>query len=217
MLSPDRHTWKEDKPVPARLIIDRAALAFAETGSSLSNLDPAQTRTPLGQTLAPGAELQPRTAAAPGPLEPSSSNSDLARLLPRLSRRARRKDRLPLLPLQETFWLLHRWQGQVLSVGPSSFDVALFDPSDPSLIEGATFQKTELSPENLKLLRPGAVFYWFVGLRDFPDGHRQRESRIWMKRGGRMEKNKYLKELSEVRRLWGAIDWSRPDSPATAR
>jgi hypothetical protein len=116
-----------------------------------------------------------------------------------------------LVPRQERFWLLNKWQGQVLSVGDASFEVQLLDTSDPTLIERATFQKSEMSPDNLKLLRPGATFYWFVGVRDYPDGQRKRESQIWMKRGGRMEQNKYSENLAAVEKVWGSIDWAKPE------
>jgi hypothetical protein len=39
----------------------------------------------------------------------------------------------------ERFWLLNRWQGQVLTVGPETFQAQLFDPAHPSVIERAEF------------------------------------------------------------------------------
>jgi hypothetical protein len=107
---------------------------------------------------------------------------------------------------------LHKWQGQILSVGLESFDAQLLDPSDPALIERATFQKTEVKPDSTKMIRPGATFYWILGLEDSADGQRRRASVLWMKRGGQITHERYMNELKKVQEIWGSIEWSKPET-----
>jgi hypothetical protein len=102
----------------------------------------------------------------------------------------------------ERFWLLNRWQGQVLSVGRESFEAQLFDPAHPSVIEHAEFSISELSPDGLALLRPGAIFYWMIGYRDFGSRQRMREPVIWMRRSGRMGHDKFQSTLDHVEAIW---------------
>jgi hypothetical protein len=113
----------------------------------------------------------------------------------------------------ERFWLLNRWRGQVLRVENDTFEAQLTDPTNPSIIETAVFSKSELGPESALLLRAGAVFYWMVGYRDLRTRQRLRESVIFMRRGGRIEKSRFEKALNDVRKIWGAID-DRAEKPA---
>jgi CheY-like chemotaxis protein len=104
--------------------------------------------------------------------------------------------------VKDRFWLLNRWQGQVLTVGPDSFEAQLFDPAHPSVIENAKFSINELPADGLKLLRPGAVFYWMIGYRDLGSRQRKRESMIWMRRSGRMGQGKFQANLDHVEAIW---------------
>jgi hypothetical protein len=107
---------------------------------------------------------------------------------------------------EERFWLLNRWHGQVLRVGPDSFEAQLFDPANPAVVEQAKFSISELSPDGVSLLRPGAVFYWIIGYRDLGTRQRKRESVIWMRRSGRMDQAKFQRALDHIDEVWGAID-----------
>jgi hypothetical protein len=106
----------------------------------------------------------------------------------------------------ERFWLLNRWQGQVLTVGQATFEAQLLDPAHPSVIDYAQFSMSEMSADGLALLRPGAVFYWIIGYRDLGSGERRRESVIWMRRGGRMGEDKFRAAFGHVEEIWGAVD-----------
>jgi hypothetical protein len=108
--------------------------------------------------------------------------------------------------VEERFWLLNRWQGQVLTVGPDSFEAQLFDPGQPGIIEHAEFAKSELPPDGLTLLRPGALFYWMIGYRDRGSRQRTRESVIWMRRTGRMDAAAFDAALGHVEDIWRAIE-----------
>lgn len=57
-------------------------------------------------------------------------------------------------------------EGTVQEIRDDSFRATLKDLVDPNTPEEyGTFQKDEVDPDDLTLLRPGAVFYWVVGCR----------------------------------------------------
>lgn len=122
-----------------------------------------------------------------------------------LSRRERRRLKRPRAESSAgRLWLLHRWQGQVLKVDGDTFEAQLSDVSNPSVVEHAEFSKTQVSSEQLALLRPGALFYWFIGYKDI-GRTREHVSQIWMRRGGRMGREKFEEELGKIKHIWGEL------------
>jgi hypothetical protein len=115
---------------------------------------------------------------------------------------------------EEKFWVLSKWQGQITSVGTNTFEADLFDLSDPSIVEHGNFLKTEIPPEDVGLIRPGTVFYWYVGYRDMSFGQRKRESIIWLRRGGRIGQERFEAALREVEEIWGAVGGADLKNPA---
>jgi CheY-like chemotaxis protein len=90
-------------------------------------------------------------------------------------------------------------------VGSESFEAQLFDPAHRSVVEHAEFSIRELPPDGLKLLRPGAVFYWMIGYRDLGSRQRKRESVIWMRRSGRMGQDKFQAALEHIETIWNDL------------
>src|SRR5262245_45256350 len=65
----------------------------------------------------------------------------------------------PLPPPQ--FRALQKWEGVVLEVGDNSFTARLVDQSNPNTNdEEVELSLEEISPDDLVLLAPGAIFYW---------------------------------------------------------
>jgi hypothetical protein len=87
-----------------------------------------------------------------------------------------------LSSLAESQWkikLLQRWIGRVEEVKPYTFVTVVSDVTNPqNPPEEVEFDSSELSPDDLPLLVPGAVFYWSIGYQDTPGGQRQRVSVI---------------------------------------
>jgi hypothetical protein len=104
------------------------------------------------------------------------------------------------------FWLLNRWNGEVLRLTEGGFEAKLIDPAHPDVLEKAEFSRAELSQESLAALRPGAAFYWMVGYREHGHRQRERQSVIIMRRGGRMSSEKFNRELEDVKRIWGEVE-----------
>ena len=74
-----------------------------------------------------------------------------------------------------------RWIGHITKVEESKFFSRLDDLSNPGTYEIAEFDLTEVSPEDLKLLEHGAIFYWSIG-ETMSNGQLKKESIIRFKR-----------------------------------
>jgi hypothetical protein len=83
----------------------------------------------------------------------------------------------------DTLIPLQAWEGAVLNVGVDSFTARLVDTAGEHPDEEIDLSKDELSPFDLDLLEPGAIFYWTIGYRQqLPVGARERVSRIRFRR-----------------------------------
>lgn len=82
----------------------------------------------------------------------------------------------------DSFIALQKWQGIVLRVTSTTFRARLIDQTRPNPEEEAEFSKDEISPDDLRLLEPGAIFYWSIGYLDKKSGQRIRESVILFRR-----------------------------------
>ena len=104
------------------------------------------------------------------------------------------------------FWLLNKWQGQVLKVGESTFEAQLYDPAKPNSVDHGEFLISDLPDDGRALLRPGATFYWMIGYRDEGSRQRRRESIFWMRRSGKLGAEKFRAALESVNRTWAAFE-----------
>jgi hypothetical protein len=78
--------------------------------------------------------------------------------------------------------VLQKWEGRVEDVSVDSFVATLTDTLGSGPTEVAEFALDELSPFDLPLVLPGAIFYWNLGYRIAAGGQRSRESVIRFRR-----------------------------------
>lgn len=79
--------------------------------------------------------------------------------------------------------LLHHWECAVERVGTSTFTATMRSLRDPEDSEKeAEIPIDEVSPDDLELLEPGAVFYWSIGYDTTPGGTRRRFSQLKFRR-----------------------------------
>jgi hypothetical protein len=92
--------------------------------------------------------------------------------------------RVPLVIQQsEKFQKLQEYEGEVLSICGSDFIARLIDLTDKGAQRlEATFSIDEVSPSDQPLMRQGAVFYWIIGFRDYPNGQRKTEHFVRFRR-----------------------------------
>jgi hypothetical protein len=104
--------------------------------------------------------------------------------------------------------------GQVLKIEDDTFQAQLYDLSNPSIVEHAEFETKQVKPNQIALLRPGALFYWFIGYRDNAQT-RTHVSDIWMRRGGRMAQKEFENELLKVKHIWSTLAKPKPNVAAS--
>jgi len=81
------------------------------------------------------------------------------------------------------FQLLQQWEGRVQDISGDEFSAALVDLTNKSRPEEEVVIPTEeISPEDMKLLAPGAVFYWMIGYSMSNTGQKTRASNIRFRR-----------------------------------
>jgi hypothetical protein len=85
-------------------------------------------------------------------------------------------------PPQARFRSLQSWEGRVVEVLKDSFVGVLADMTMPGVEEQVELDLEEVTPDDLPLVQPGAVFYWSIGYRAEPSGTRSRASEIRFRR-----------------------------------
>ena len=88
--------------------------------------------------------------------------------------------RLPAKINTRSFSPTTEWEGYVEDIGEDEFTVRLVDVKSPSSLpeDMATFTKSELSQRERRLLVPGAIVRWIVGLERLPTDQRRRVSEL---------------------------------------
>ena len=77
----------------------------------------------------------------------------------------------------------HHWECTVVNVGDDSFTATLRSLRDPSDSEKeAEIPIEAVTPDDLELLQPGAIFYWTIGYDISPSGTRRRSSELRFRR-----------------------------------
>ena len=103
-----------------------------------------------------------------------------------------------LSPLKGKFNLLQLWEGRVIDIRNDEFDAIISDKTNSDFPdELVTIDAVEITPDDLPLLKKGAVFYWSVGYLDYPGRGRARESKIRFRR----LKGWTEKEIEHARRI----------------
>jgi hypothetical protein len=137
--------------------------------------------------------LEPRSAfalgaAQPGPLSNGEESGEtepesVTQHIPKF-RSSERVLRVPSFSQQSTkFQKLQEYEGEVLSIRGLDFVARLVDLTDKRAQRlEATFSIDEVSPSDQSLMCEGAVFYWIIGFRDYPNGQRKTEQFVRFRR-----------------------------------
>jgi hypothetical protein len=96
---------------------------------------------------------------------------------------------------------LQSWEGRVLDVLKDSFVAIVTDLTMPGVEEQVELDLEEVTPDDLPLVRPGAVFYWSIGYRDEPSRSRSRVSVIRFRRLPRWSEREVANIAEGVRAL----------------
>ena len=94
---------------------------------------------------------------------------------------------IKLVPILDTlkgsFKMLQQWEGRVVETRGSEFTAIITDKTNPDVEDQfVTVHTEDITPNEVSLIEPGAVFYWSIGFFDYPGRGRSRESRIRFRR-----------------------------------
>jgi hypothetical protein len=88
----------------------------------------------------------------------------------------------PRVQAPARFDVLQKWEGVVTETNGNTFQARLIDLVGERPDQVAEVLLNEVSPRDRKRVSRGAVFYWYIGYRDEPNGDRERTSRIRFRR-----------------------------------
>jgi len=118
---------------------------------------------------------------------------------------------LPKLKLkpQSNLIILQKWEGTVIEIDKSKDECRahlkdLINPENPD--EEITFSIEEISESDIDLVKPGAIFYLYIGYEKRPNGQRLRISEIRFRRlpaWTEKEIEEAKKEAEELGELFG--------------
>ncbi len=129
------------------------------------------TDIPGGDTVGVPTESDPNGETALRFQSHLEKPREPAALIPRL-----------MLP-EDAFEALQKWEGTVLEVGKKSFTARLVDiRNDDEPDEEGEILLEEVSPADMALVAPGAVFYWTIGYMTAGSGQKRRVSQIRFRR-----------------------------------
>ena len=105
--------------------------------------------------------------------------------------------------------ILQEWEGYVKEVGDETFTVELVDLTDyhPNETEETGLPKSDLTTDDLKLLRPGAIFRWLIGYFFLPHGTKLRVSSIVFRRLPVWTEDEIKQAKEEAKRIASSIQW----------
>jgi hypothetical protein len=112
--------------------------------------------------------------------------------------------------VEERFHLLQKFQGQVTEIFDHEFRASLNDLSgDYKASESAIFAMDEIDNSDRKLLREGAIFYWYIGYSSGIRG-RRRQSFISFSRSGRMTLEQFASSYHDLDEMWSILSAELP-------
>lgn len=104
--------------------------------------------------------------------------------------------------LAASYKVLGKWHCYVTEIGDTSFKAIASDIQNAADDIAVEFEKSEVAPGDLSLLREGAIFYWSIYYQDSISGSRSRQSEIVFRR----LKNINQKSIDRARELAELID-----------
>ncbi len=111
-------------------------------------------------------------------------------------------------PLPTPYELLQEWEGYVQTVGSNEFTASLIDWTQQrkTADEEADFSIDDLTEEDKKLLKPGAVFRWLIGYRSI-GGTKERFSKIVFRRLPQWTERELRESQEKAKNIANAITW----------
>lgn len=111
---------------------------------------------------------------------------------------------------------LQKWEGVVTEVEKDIFNARLLDLTDDNPEEEADFSIEEVSEDDRKLLKPGAVFYWSLGYLTTGTGQVIRTSIVKFRRLPAWTETELKKAQEQATKIRRTIGWGSDEAASRA-
>jgi len=109
---------------------------------------------------------------------------------------------------QDNFILLNKWEGYVISSGPEECRAVIKDLTNPNLAdEEILFSLDEIQEEDLNLVKPGAVFYLYIGYYINATGTRMTSHIFKFRRLPQWSKSELRRIEMDTREIADQLGW----------
>jgi hypothetical protein len=115
---------------------------------------------------------------------------------------------------RDSFDVLQKFEGTVLSVGSDSFVARLVEKPNSVPEEEAEIPLAEVMPGDRELVKPGAVFYWVIGYRRAVHGQLSRSSVIRFQRMPSWSPAEVQRARQAAETFLSFLDLERAHNPA---
>jgi hypothetical protein len=111
---------------------------------------------------------------------------------------------------------LQKWEGVVTEVEKDIFNARLLDLTDDNPEEETDFSIEEVSEDDRKLLKPGAVFYWSLGYLTTATGQVIRTSIVKFRRLPAWTETEVKKAQEQAAKIRRTIGWGSDEAASRA-
>lgn len=111
---------------------------------------------------------------------------------------------------------LQKWEGVVTEVEKDIFNARLLDLTDDNPEEEADFSIEEVSEDDRKLLKPGAVFYWSLGYLTTGTGQVIRTSIVKFRRLPAWTETEVKRAQEQAAKIRRTIGWGSDEAASRA-
>ncbi len=118
-------------------------------------------------------------------------------------------------PEMRTLTPTAEWEGYIESIGDEEFFVKMVNvlSKSPLPTDQATFSKDDISEQDQKLLKEGAIVRWIIGRERLPTGQVRKVSEIHFRRLPAYRKEDYRQALVKANSLLEEIVWDDDSQP----
>jgi len=177
---------------PAEEIKDSSSDFREDTSKTLPNLDPIGIIGELSSQRIESFFHEPSIE----PEEDEEANTDKEKKPSTLSFALKKKKPIAIVPRNpirdRTYQALQSWEGFVLEKFDNYFAARITDLNNEQMDEEVEISLKDVSPDDLHLAVPGAIFYWHIGY-DTENGTTKRSSIIRFRRIPRWTQSDFIK------------------------
>jgi hypothetical protein len=101
---------------------------------------------------------------------------------------------------------VQKWVGHIIDIKEDTFIAELEDITTPGTLEVVEFEKSDVSPDEIKFIQIGAGFYWSIGQANI-NGQRAKQSILIFQKGVNFSSSDVDVIEERVQELYSGFNW----------